>query len=103
MKNFALAALFSLVSGVCMAETYVIDVRTPEEFATGHVDGALNIVHAMILKGVAENGIKPDDDIKLYCRSGKRASVALEMLKSAGFSKVENLGGYEQAKAALGK
>lgn len=103
MKNFVWAALFSLASGVCMAETYIIDVRTPEEFSTGHVDGALNIVHAQILEGVADKGIKPDDDIKLYCRSGKRASVAEEMLKSAGFSKVENLGGYEQAKEALAK
>lgn len=103
MKKIVWAALFSFACGVCMAETYVIDVRTPEEFATGHVDGALNIVHAMILDGVAQNGIKPDDYIKLYCRSGKRASVALDMLKSAGYTKVENLGGYEQAKAALGK
>jgi phage shock protein E len=74
-----------------------IDVRSPEEFEEGHVDGAVNIHFEDIVTGVAGLGLKNDDVIYLYCGSGRRAGLAAEELKANGYSNVINIGGLEQA------
>ena len=81
------ALLFSALSN---AEMVIIDVRTPQEFASSHVDGALNIPYENIIQGAADHGIKRDDEVVLYCRSGRRAGVALNALKGAGFEQLIN-------------
>ncbi len=80
-----------VVAATAQAEQVVIDVRTPAEFAEGHVEGAVNIPFDTILKGVDQHDIKKDDDLVLYCRSGRRAGIALDNLKTAGFEKVINV------------
>lgn len=74
-----------------------IDVRTAEEFGQGHVEGAINIPYEQSDAGVAELGLKKDAVIYLYCRSGKRAGIALDSLEASGYSGVVNVGGLEQA------
>lgn len=69
----------------------LVDVRTPEEFAGKHLDGAINIPVDDLEARMGE--LKKDADIVLYCRSGARSGRALGMLKAAGFTKVYNLGG----------
>ena len=84
------------------AENVVIDVRTPAEFAEGHLDGAVNLD---LEGGVFEkqlSTLSPDGTYSLYCRSGRRSAVAAEMMKKAGFIYVIDLGGLEDAKAATG-
>ena len=83
--------------------TVIIDVRSPQEFDSGHVEGALNIPHTEI--GQKISGQVPDHStpIKLYCAAGRRAQMALDVLKGMGYTDLENLGGYEEAKAKLGK
>ncbi len=88
-----------LFSGSAMAAEWVVDVRTPEEVAAGKVEGAVNIEYQDILAGAQKLGLKKDDTIHLYCRSGRRSGLAQEALQSAGFTHVDNLGGYEQAQA----
>lgn len=69
----------------------LIDVRTPQEFAEGHLKGAVNIpVHALESK-LSEVGQK-DRPVVVYCRSGKRSAKAEGILTKAGFSKVFDLG-----------
>ena len=74
-----------------------IDVRTANEFQSGHVPGAKWID---IYASDFEQQIKKLDREKLYfvyCRSGSRSSQALSLMKSWGFQKVENQGSKEQA------
>jgi rhodanese-related sulfurtransferase len=68
----------------------LVDVRTPDEFAAGHIEGAINIP---IDELDARKGELPKDkDIVLYCRSGARSERGRTLLVGAGFTKVFNLG-----------
>lgn len=70
----------------------IIDVSTPEEFARGHVPGALNIPLDEILKWVSELKEMPRPIIA-YCRSGRRGNTAISLLKQQGVDEVYNGGG----------
>jgi phage shock protein E len=65
----------------------VVDVRTPQEFAEGHVPGALNIPHEQIRGRVAELG-PPGSPVVLYCRSGRRSGIAAQALHELGYANV---------------
>ena len=75
----------------------LLDVRTPEEYAEGHVDGAVNIPHDALPSRISEVETLADSDkstpIVVYCRSGHRAGIAKQSLLDAGFQRVTNLGG----------
>jgi rhodanese-related sulfurtransferase len=71
----------------------VLDVRTPAEFARGHLAGALHIPVDELRERLAE--VPRDRPIVIHCRSGFRAHLALRVLKQNGFEAVRNLtGGY---------
>ncbi|KJS06929.1 MAG: hypothetical protein VR73_09570 [Gammaproteobacteria bacterium BRH_c0] len=90
------AAVLMLASPFAAAgDTVLIDVRTPEEFATGHLPGALNMPYEDIVRLTAEAGIGRDTPLALYCRSGRRSGIATSELLANGFTQIENLGGYE--------
>ena len=78
----------------------LLDVRTPEEFAGGHLENALNIPYDQITSRSAELGEDKNKMIVVYCRSGKRAGAAEKTLKSLGFTNVLNAGGYDSMRAA---
>lgn len=73
----------------------VIDVRTADEYAQGHLAGALNIPYDEIASRIA--AVAPDKNrrIVLYCRSGRRSGIAQQTLQGLGYQRVENAGGYE--------
>jgi rhodanese-related sulfurtransferase len=75
------------------ASLVILDVRTPEEFAQGHVPGAKNIPHDQLANRIAEVMGDKDKEIVLYCRSGRRAGMAAEILKANGFEKLFHLEG----------
>lgn len=75
----------------------LIDVRTPEEYAEGHVKGALLIPHTQFF--TADIPAKKDDSIYLYCKMGPRAEFASGVLKERGYTKVTNLGGLDDMEA----
>ncbi|MGB9375485.1 MAG: rhodanese-like domain-containing protein [Jiangellales bacterium] len=67
-------------------EATVIDVRTPEEFAAGHVEGALNInVESPTFADEIE-ALPKDQTYVVYCRSGNRSAAAAEQMADAGFT-----------------
>lgn len=72
-----------------------IDVRSAEEFKAGHLEGALNITADEIASKIKI--ISPDKNapVNLYCRSGRRAEAALQILKKEGYTNVTNHGGYD--------
>jgi rhodanese-related sulfurtransferase len=65
----------------------VVDVRTPREYAAGHVPGALNIPYDEIGLRHAEIG-PPSTPVMVYCHSGRRSGLAGETLRSKGFTRV---------------
>ncbi|WP_210394561.1 rhodanese-like domain-containing protein [Motiliproteus sediminis] len=71
----------------------LIDVRTPGEFAQGHLDGAANIPYPQIVDALFAKGVAKDREIVVYCRSGNRSGIAEGMLRDAGYSAVFNGGG----------
>ncbi len=80
----------------------LIDVRTPGEFADGHLAGATRIAYEDI--GAQIGALVPDKDtpIVLYCRSGRRSGIARQTLLDLGYRQVINAGGFEQLHSELG-
>jgi phage shock protein E len=74
----------------------LLDVRTADEWAEGHVRGALHIDVQEIMNGQLPDTPK-DTELLVYCRSGGRAGMAAAVLKRAGFTNVQNIGGLEEA------
>lgn len=97
--NIVLAQAAENAAPQAASAAYWIDVRTPGEYQGGHVEGAQNIEYQNIVAGVDTLGLAPSDRIYLYCRSGRRSGVALESLKSRGYTQVINLGGLSDAEA----
>lgn len=77
-----------------------IDVRTQEEWDSGHLKEAYHIPHEQIAGRISEVTENKDAVIHLYCRSGGRAGQAKTVLEEMGFTHVLNDGGYEDLKAA---
>jgi rhodanese-related sulfurtransferase len=69
----------------------LVDVRTREEFAAGHLPGALNIPVQELDRRMGELE-RQGTAVVLYCRSGNRSGRAARMLKSSGYSAVHDLG-----------
>lgn len=81
----------------------LIDVRTPEEFAAGHMDSAINIDFYASDFQTRIQELDPKGKYAVYCRSGNRSGQALEMMREMGFSSVINLTGGIVAWQASGK
>ena len=81
----------------------IIDTRSHEEYAGGHLDGALLMPYGDI-GGMIEAKV-PDKStpIRLYCRSGGRAGIAQKTLAAMNYTNVENLGGMQDAAETLKK
>lgn len=78
----------------------LIDVRTPEEFRMGHAEGAINIPLDTIPYRVADVAALPAPRI-LYCRSGNRSGMAVQILRQAGVTDVHNGGSLEEVLYAM--
>ena len=69
----------------------LIDVRTSEEYAAGHIDGSINLSLQDIQAGKYPTAAK-DKPIYIYCRSGNRSGQAKTLLKSSGYKNITDLG-----------
>ncbi|MEZ6331110.1 MAG: rhodanese-like domain-containing protein [Candidatus Saccharimonadales bacterium] len=87
------------VAGVKSGTAYIYDVRTPEEFATKHVEGAINFNVETMQSGELPPVAK-DSTIYVYCRSGNRSNQAAAILKTNGFTNVTDLGGLDDLSKA---
>ena len=83
--------LSATARGKVKAGAVLLDVRTPQEYAAGHIEGAKNIPVQELARRIAEVGAK-ETPIVVYCAAGMRAAAACELLKRAGFADVLNLG-----------
>lgn len=80
----------------------VIDVRTPQEYAGGHLSGAANldVFEPDFVEQFEALGINKDEPVYLYCRSGNRSGKAARLLRERGYSEAYNVGGYDSLKRA---
>tara|TARA_Y100001934_G_scaffold152245_1_gene182587 strand:+ start:146 stop:457 length:312 start_codon:yes stop_codon:yes gene_type:complete len=90
-----LLSLFLFIFSVSLFSEVVIDVRTPDEFDVGHVQGSQNIEWENIQQ--IQDSIKKDEKIYLYCRSGNRSGKATKILIDLGYKNVTNLGSLQSA------
>jgi phage shock protein E len=73
----------------------LVDVRSPQEFAQGHIKGAKNIPLPEINQRLNEFGDK-ERPVVLCCQSGTRSGMAAHTLKKAGYVQVYNLGSWQR-------
>ena len=79
----------------------IIDVRSPQEFATGSIEGAVNLPLKGLPDSLLSEGIELDEEVVVYCRSGRRSAQAKTVLKAAGFELVFDGGPMSQLKGVL--
>jgi len=97
------AACSTTAAPVGLSEgTIIIDVRTPAEFATGYLEGAINIdvQSPDFLAKVSE--LDPNAEYFIYCRSGNRSQQAMAQMAPLGFSSMKNGGSVAEATALSG-
>ena len=75
---------------------FLVDVRTPQEFASGNVKGSVNIPLDKVQSQL--HAFKNKTDIVVFCRSGNRSSQAKSVLTQNGFTNVINGGTWQNVK-----
>jgi len=84
------------------AGTVIIDVRTPEEFAAGHLDGAVLIDIKNPSFDAAITKLDATASYIVYCRSGNRSAQAVDRMRAIGIENITDLGSLENASAQTG-
>ncbi len=88
------------ISSAEVAGATIIDVRTVQEFNSGHLEGAVNynVEDGTLLRALS--GLDPNGSYVVYCRTGRRSAVAVEQMTAAGFSNIVDLGSVQDAAKA---
>jgi len=80
----------------------ILDVRSPEEFASGHIPGAVNIPLNELSERLVALGLSPTDEVVVHCERGGRAEAAESILRESGYTGVRDLSGHMAAWRAGG-
>ncbi|MGR0321084.1 rhodanese-like domain-containing protein [Agromyces sp. ZXT2-3] len=83
------------------ADTVVVDVRTPAEYAAGHLDGAVNLDLTSGRLAAEIPTLDAEGDYVVYCKSGNRSAQATQLMEEAGLD-VTDGGSMQQAADATG-
>lgn len=75
----------------------ILDVRSPEEYAKGHIPNAINIPHNELTSRIAEISVGKSTEIVVHCHAGPRAQLAESILLKHNYTKVRDLKGHWQA------
>jgi len=72
----------------------IIDIRTPQEYKSGHIKGAIliNFYDPDFAKNVEKAGLDKNKPIYIYCRSGNRTGRSIQIFQRLGFKHIVNLG-----------
>ncbi len=90
------------MNAVTDPQPIILDVRTPEEYQSGHLDGAqlVNFLEGDVHAAIPQ--LDPTADYLVYCKSGGRSGQAVELMQQSGFTSAVNLGGLEDAAETTG-
>ena len=92
------------VSGAASsANIFLLDVRSAEEYSAGRVEGSVNIPHTKIAASADRLPADRNQQINIYCRSGRRAGIAIETLQKLGYKNLHNLESLENAAQVMQK
>ncbi len=89
-----------LIKKIKKGKVLLVDVRTPEEYKAGHLQYAQNIDYKKEDFKTQVEKLDKNKPVYLYCRTGNRSGKSADILKSAGFTTVYNIGGFENLKKA---
>lgn len=112
-KVFSVAAFFVLVIQAALftscssqaqtkipyEKSFLVDVRTPQEFAEGSAPGAINIPLNEVKSRLGE--FKGKEQVVVFCRSGSRSGQAKSILQENGITNVVNGGTWQDVSAVL--
>ncbi|MBX3084493.1 MAG: rhodanese-like domain-containing protein [Anaerolineae bacterium] len=84
--------------GSTATQHLLLDVRTPDEFASEHIAGAVNISVQTLPDRLSE--VPRDIPVVIYCHSGNRSAQAARILSDAGYTNIYDLGGINAWTAA---
>ena len=79
------------------ATSTLIDVRSPEEFAAGHIEDAINLDYESGTLEAELSTLDKNAVYMVYCHSGRRSALATTLMAEAGFTEVTDLGGIDAA------
>lgn len=79
-------------------QAIIIDVRSKHEYDSGHFSTAINIPHNVIANQIKQLEPYKRNYVILYCHSGNRSTIAMNVLQHNGFEHVINAGGYDAIK-----
>ncbi len=77
---------------IANVHSFILDVRTPPEYASGHIEGAVPIPVQQMQRRLDELAAHKQDPVFVYCASGNRSTVAGKLLVDAGFDRFVNSG-----------
>lgn len=97
-KNMMKADAFKEQFELSRDSVFVLDIRGPEDFAAGHLEGAVNIPFGKIGQKLSE--IPTDKEVAVICYSGQTASQTTGVLKMAGFNAKAIVGGFPAVEKA---
>jgi len=72
-------------------DTIFIDVREPEEYASGHIEGMINMPLSSFSETYSQ--LPKDKEIVIICRSGNRSMQAAQLLREKGYTRIVNVDG----------
>jgi phage shock protein E len=104
MKPILLTILCALSCWLGAAEgdnPLIIDVRTTEEWNSGHLASAQHLELQLVAGGIEQLAPDKDQQLYLYCRSGNRSGQAKTLVEAMGYTNVINAGGVADASALL--
>ena len=89
-KYFVSLSAASFADSVKAGNVLVVDVRTEKEYATGHIEGAINIVWDNNFKtSLQATNLSKEQPLAVYCRSGRRSKAAANVLVQEGYKVIE--------------
>jgi phage shock protein E len=100
---FILTRVFGLVSEARARElvqrgALLLDVRTPEEFQSGHLRGAVNVPYQEVGRRIEALAPNKSSPVMVYCLSGGRSGIAKSNLRRLGYAEAHNLGSLKRAR-----
>jgi phage shock protein E len=84
----------SVKSSINKEGIVILDVRTPEEFSEGHVEGAVNLNYRNPEFSSQLDSLDKSKKYEVYCRTGNRSGESVKLLKAKGFDAIVVDGGF---------
>ncbi len=84
-------------AAMAAGDLVVVDVREPQEYEQGHIEGAINIPRGIAEMGITRMVPDPATRIICYCAAGNRSAMVADNLRQMGYENIESMvGGFQE-------